>query len=439
MQTNFTPEQLRQNGISEADGILRKCVHCGFCTATCPTYVTLGNELDSPRGRIYMIKDYLENDRKADDVFALHMDRCLSCYACLTTCPSGVDYMHLSDFARNHITKTYKRPLIDRTIRKVLTLVLPYPNRFRAALSLAKLGKPFAGIFEKIKPLKPLAAMLRLAPNQLPAQKVQEVQPVKSAKSRVIVMQGCAQSVLDNEINRAAHELLARLDVEVITVPNEGCCGALVQHMGEEDKARQAAKQNILAWMAEIENGGLDAILITASGCGTSVKDYGHLFKDDPQMREKAERVARLAKDITEYLTSIDLPKPELETGLRIAYHSACSMQHGQKIIREPKILLTNAGFLISEPREPHLCCGSAGTYNIMQSDIANQLKERKLANIKALHVDAVAAGNIGCITQLASDAGIPVVHTIKLLNWAYGGKKPQELADVKLEIDLNS
>ncbi len=429
MQTSFTPAQLADPHVAESEKILRKCVHCGFCTATCPTYVTLGNELDSPRGRIYLIKDMLENGRPADREIVTHIDRCLSCLACMTTCPSGVNYMHLVDHARAHIEKTYKRPLPNRAIRALLAFVLPHPARFRAALKLAKLGRPFAGLFEKVAAFKPLAAMLRLAPAAVPEASAMALPGNHAAagtrRGRVAILTGCAQPVLEPGINEAAISLLTRLGVEVVVPQGEGCCGALVHHMGREEQALASAGRNVDAWMRQIDNGGLDAIVITASGCGTTIKDYGFMLRLDPAYAEKAARVSALAKDITEYLATLDLPEPARKPGLTVAYHSACSMQHGQKITRQPKELLARAGFVVKEPREGHLCCGSAGTYNIMQPEISARLRDRKVKNIEATGADIVATGNIGCITQIASAANLPVVHTVKLLDWAYGGPKP--------------
>ncbi|XHB98223.1 glycolate oxidase subunit GlcF [Nitratireductor sp. ac15] len=432
MQTNFTSEQLSDPQIAEAESILRKCVHCGFCTATCPTYVTLGNELDSPRGRIYLIKDMLENGRAADRETVTHVDRCLSCLACMTTCPSGVNYMHLVDHARAHIEKTYRRPLLDRLVRSVLAQILPYPGRFRAALKLARVGRPFSGLFRKIPALRPVAAMLELAPDSLPHAANERVNLAGAKRGRVALLTGCAQSVLDPGINAATVRLLARLGIETVQNPEgEGCCGALVHHMGKEDPALEAARRNVDAWMREIENGGLDAIIITASGCGTTVKDYGHMLRLDPDYAGKAARVAALARDITEYLATLDLPEPVVEPGITVAYHSACSMQHGQKISREPRELLHRAGFVVREPREGHLCCGSAGTYNILQPEIAARLRDRKVKNIDATAAALIATGNIGCMTQIRSGTNTPIVHTVELLDWAFGGPKPTALPDI--------
>ncbi len=435
MQTSFTPQQLTDPNVAESEKILRKCVHCGFCTATCPTYVTLGNELDSPRGRIYLIKDMLENDRPADAQVVKHIDRCLSCLACVTTCPSGVDYMHLVDHARIHIEKTYRRPLVDRIMRSLLALVLPHPSRFRLALKLARFGRPFAGLFRKTGTLKPLAAMLDLAPQTVPAASALSEPGTYAAQSekrgRVALLGGCAQPVLDPAINDATIRLLTRLGIEVVLPQGEGCCGALVHHMGREEQALESARRNVNVWTREIERGGLDAIIITASGCGTTIKDYGHMLRLDAAYAQKAARVSALAKDITEYLASLDLTPLE-RNGLTVAYHSACSMQHGQKITLAPKLLLKAAGFTVRDPAEGHLCCGSAGTYNILQPEISAQLKARKVKNIEATKADIIATGNIGCITQIASGTAIPILHTVQLLDWAYGGKKPNRIEALK-------
>ena len=432
MQTNFTPEQLADPHVASSEKILRKCVHCGFCTATCPTYVTLGNELDSPRGRIYLIKDMLENGRPADAEVVTHIDRCLSCLSCTTTCPSGVDYMHLVDHARMHLEATYKRPFRDRMVRNVLAAVLPHPGRFRLALKLAALGRPFAGLFRRFKPLEPFAAMLDLAPRSLPKAAGNAGPGTHPAagprRGRVAILSGCAQPVLKPEINAATIRLLTRLGVEVVASAGEVCCGSLVHHMGREEQALEAARRNVDVWIEEVERDGLDAIIVTASGCGTTIKDYGFMLRLDAAYAGKAARVSALAKDVSEYLATLDLPQQEAK-GLTVAYHSACSMQHGQKITMAPKTLLKKAGFVVRDPAEGHLCCGSAGTYNILQPEISAKLKARKVRNIEALKPDVIATGNIGCITQIATGTQIPILHTVELLDWAYGGTKPAALS----------
>ncbi|KAA0699613.1 glycolate oxidase iron-sulfur subunit [Neorhizobium sp. P12A] len=436
MQTNFTAEQLADPDVAESEKILRKCVHCGFCTATCPTYVTLGNELDSPRGRIYLIKDMLENGRPADTEVVTHIDRCLSCLACVTTCPSGVDYMHLVDHARAHIENTYQRPFMDRLTRGILAAVLPYPGRFRLALNLARLGRPLKGLLKGMPALKPFVAMLDLAPRSVPAPSSFSspgLHPAEGPKhGRVAILTGCAQPVLDPNINAATIRLLTRLGIEVVAPEGEGCCGSLVHHMGRKEQALESARSNVDVWTREIDNGGLDAIIITASGCGTTIKDYGHMLRLDPAYAEKAAKISALAKDVTEYLATLDLPT-HLPRGITVAYHSACSMQHGQRITGLPKQLLKAAGFIVRDPAEGHLCCGSAGTYNIMQPEISAELKARKIRNIEATKPDIIATGNIGCITQIATGTDIPILHTVELLDWIYGGELPGKLRGLKI------
>ena len=433
MQTNFNEERLADPLIQQANSILRKCVHCGFCTATCPTYVELGNELDSPRGRIYLIKDMLENDKPASKKVVTHIDRCLSCLSCMTTCPSGVNYMHLVDQARVHIEKTYRRSLFDRLMRDTLCTVLPYPGRFRAALAGAFFAKPIAPVLAMFGgPFKRIAAMLALAPAKFNARSSavpgRTFPPDGERRGRVAILSGCAQPVLDPGINDATIRLLNRLGIEVVLPAGERCCGALVHHMGREESALDFARANVDAWTREIEGDGLDAILITASGCGTTIKDYGHMLAGDGTYRERAERVSECARDISEYLADLELPEPVTRPGLRVAYHSACSMQHGQQIRFQPKMLLEKAGFEVCDVPEGHLCCGSAGTYNILQPEIATRLRDRKVRNIERTEPDVIATGNIGCMTQIGAGTGIPIVHTVELLDWAYGGKAPEML-----------
>src|SRR5271166_25044 len=430
MQTSFTLAQLADSDTAEADRILRACVHCGFCTATCPTYVLLGDELDSPRGRIYLIKDMLESGRGATAGVVKHIDRCLSCLACMTTCPSGVHYMHLVDHARAHIEATYARPLLDRALRSLLARVLPNNRVFRWALRAARMGKPLAGLLAALG-LARLAAMLRLAPDHLPAMSAFDGRrrfPAQDRRSgRVALLTGCVAPVIAPSITQAAIGVLTRQGIEVVA--GNGCCGALVHHLGRAEEARAAVRRQVDAWMAEIEGEGLDAILVTASGCGTMVKDYGFLLRTEEVYAGKAERVSRLAKDISEYLASLSLSGRSQHAGMVVAYHSACSLQHGQKIWREPKDLLSKLGFVVKDVPEGHLCCGSAGTYNILQPELAGRLRERKVANIEKIRPDVIAAGNIGCMTQIAAGTSIPVVHSVELIDWATGGSVPQALA----------
>ncbi|MCH2096395.1 MAG: glycolate oxidase subunit GlcF [Rhodobacteraceae bacterium] len=426
MQTTFTEKQMQDPGIQRANEILRSCVHCGFCTATCPTYQVLGDELDSPRGRIYLIKDMLENERVPDEKTVTHVDRCLSCLACMTTCPSGVHYMHLVDEARAYIERTYERPFSDRALRWVLARILPYPMRFRIALLGAKIGKPF----RRMIPDARLRAMLEMAPKRIPPvsrnDDPQSFAPEGPQKMRVALMTGCAQKALNTDINDATIRVLRRLGCEVVVAKGAGCCGALTHHMGKESESHATAARNIRAWTAEIEAGGLDAIVVNTSGCGTTVKDYGHMFRNDALAKDAAT-VSSLAMDISELLSKLELPKGS-KKDLKVAYHAACSLKHGQKIKSAPKDLLKRAGFNVVEPADSHLCCGSAGTYNLMQPEISQQLKKRKVQTLEAKSPDVIAAGNIGCMMQIGSGTGVPVVHTVELLDWATGGPKPPAL-----------
>jgi glycolate oxidase iron-sulfur subunit len=435
MQTSFTLAQLADPQTAEAEKILRACVHCGFCTATCPTYVLLGDELDSPRGRIYLIKEMLEHDRPATAEVVKHIDRCLSCLSCMTTCPSGVHYMHLVDHARAYIENTYRRPLPERLIRDALGWIIPRPKLFRIALAAARLATPLARLIPGQSMLaQRLRAILALAPADVPGPAPNDGARVHAAegtrKARVALLTGCAQTVLAPDINAATIRLLTRLGCEVVVAKGAGCCGSLNHHLGQHASAMALARANIEAWSRESENGGLDAVVVNASGCGTTVKDYGFMFRTEPdEIRAKAERIAGLAVDITELLTRLGYAATRPNPGLTVAYHSACSLQHGQGITNEPKTLLRKAGFRVVEPAEAHLCCGSAGTYNMLQPVIATRLRTRKLRNLAKTKPDLVAAGNIGCITQLSGGA-LPVVHTVALLDWMAGGPRPEALAE---------
>lgn len=428
MKTSFSEAQLADPDVHESEKILRSCVHCGFCTATCPTYVLLGDELDSPRGRIYLIKNMLEEGRPADTRTVRHIDRCLSCLSCMTTCPSGVHYMHLVDHARKHVEETYERPFLDRSLRRVLAAVLPRPGLFRLALIGAAFGRPFARLVPG-----PLRAMLELAPAggprpPSPVDKPQVHAPRGPRRARVALLAGCAQQVLAPEINEATIRLLTRHGVEVVVARGAGCCGSLTHHMGKEGPAHRSAKANIDAWIEEHEREPLDAVVINASGCGTTIKDYGFMLREDSAYAEKAAVVAGLARDVAEFLLDLGIAPATQGARPAVTYHSACSMQHGQKLKTQPVDLLRQAGFKVKEPAESHLCCGSAGIYNIMQPEIATRLKERKTRNLERTRPEIIAAGNIGCITQLRTGTKVPVCHTVELLDWATGGPKPAVL-----------
>jgi len=427
MQTNFTLAQLGDSDTAESEKILRTCVHCGFCTATCPTYLLLGDELDGPRGRIYLIKDMLEGGKPASATVVRHIDRCLSCLSCMTTCPSGVNYMHLVDHARRHIAETFRRPWRDRMLRRMLAVTLPNRRLFAWSLTLSRLARPLA----RFLPGR-LAPMLALAPRKRARSSPMDrprVFPAPDAwRLRVALLSGCVQPVLKPAINEATIRLLTRHGVEVVVSARAGCCGSLTHHLGEEALAVKSAKANIAAWWREIEGKGLDAIVINASGCGTMVKDYGFLLRNDPLWAEKAARVSALARDITEVMAELGLLPSVLRTRLVVAYHSACSMQHGQKLEAPPRDLLRAAGFDLREVPEGHICCGSAGSYNILQPILAAQLRNRKLANIGRSGAGIVATGNIGCIQQLEGGLNRPILHTVELLDWATGGPRPAAL-----------
>jgi glycolate oxidase iron-sulfur subunit len=430
MQTRFSAALLADADMAASEAVIRKCVHCGFCTATCPTYVILGDELDSPRGRIYLIKDMLEQAREPTPEVVKHVDRCLSCLSCMTTCPSGVNYMHLVDHARAYIAERYRRPLRERLIRWVLAKVLPHPKRFRAALALARLAKPAEPLLRKVPALKPVAAMLALAPARLPSSEGAGPPSTPTvSRGRVVLLGGCAEPVLKPGFREAAVRLLTRAGYEIAAVKGEGCCGALVHHMGRKAEALDDARRNVDAWTAEIEGEGIEAILVTASGCGTTLKDYGFMLREDPAYADKAARVSALAQDITEFLAGIDLPPPVHTPGLKVAYHAACSLQHGQKVIEAPKELLRRAGFEVRTPAEAHLCCGSAGVYNILQPELADAIGRRKAGNLERVGADVIALGNIGCATQIALRTKVPVAHTVELLDWAHGGPVPPSLS----------
>ncbi len=439
MQTNFTLAQLADPETARSEQILRKCVHCGFCTATCPTFVLLGDERDSPRGRIYMMKAMLEGDRAPTHQEVRHVDRCLSCLSCMTTCPSGVHYMHLVDHGRHHIESRYERALPDRLLREMLAFLMPRPRWFRWATVLGRLIKPAARLLPATSRdpggatfLRRLRAMLEAVPDKVPGpspvDRPQTFPANGARRRRVALMPGCGQQVLAPEVNEATVRLLTRHGVEVVNVAGSGCCGSSVLHVGRQDEALAFAKRNIEAWL----NADVDAIVINASGCGTTVKDYGAMFADDADWRERAERVSKLARDVSELMLEIGLANvaaPLEVHPLTVAYHSACSMQHGQKIHEQPKKLLRDAGFLVKDVPEAHLCCGWAGTYQVLQPVLSRRLRDRKVANIESVKPDVIAAGNFGCIGNIASGTSIPAVHTVELLDWATGGPKPAALS----------
>ena len=430
MQTLFTDNQLKDKENSSSEKIIRKCVHCGMCNATCPTYLINGDELDGPRGRIYLIKDMLENNKPANAKVAKHIDRCLSCYACMTTCPSGVNYMHLIDHGRNHVEETFKRPLLERMLRSILSFVLPNAKIFRIVAHLSKPIKIISFILPSF-----FRNSLKLMPLSLPNSKYKDKKNYLPEKgkpiARVALLIGCVQRVISPEINDATIRLLNRHQVEVIVLKEISCCGSLNHHLGKKELAHKSFVNNINLWHKEYLDNGLDAIISNTSGCGTTLKDYHHIFRNDKEMKKKAKKISELTMDITEFLDkSLDLNFKEVENNrkFKIAYHSACSMQHGQKVHNQPINLIKKTGNEVLDIPEGHLCCGSAGTYNILQQKLAKKLLEQKIKNIKSTSPDIISTGNIGCITQIETGTSIPILHTVELLDWFTGGPKPDKL-----------
>ena len=428
MQTTFSSEQLKNKNNKSTEEIVRKCVHCGMCNATCPTYQILGDELDGPRGRIYLIKDMLENNKPGNEKIAKHLDRCLSCYGCMTTCPSGVNYMHLIDHGKNHLEKTFKRPIIQRIFRSFLSLTLPNPKVFRTLSVLVNIVRPLNFIFPEF-----IKNSMKLMPARLPKKtlKIQKIYSVtkKIPVARVALLTGCVQRVISPEINESTIRLLNRHQVEVIVLPEINCCGSLDHHMGKEKAAHELFKKNINLWYDEYLNNGLTAIISNTSGCGTTLKDYGFIFRDDKEMKKKAKKISELTKDVSEFLDKdIKLEFKKNDKTYKIAYHSPCSMQHGQKVHQQPINLIEKTGNEVINIPEGHLCCGSAGTYNILQQKIAQTLLKNKVENIEKVEPDFISTGNIGCMSQISSGTNIPIVHTVEIIDWLTGGPKPDKL-----------
>ena len=431
METHFSKEQLKDKDNRSSEKIFRKCVHCGFCNATCPTYLLLGDELDGPRGRIYLIKDMLENNKPANEKIVKHIDRCLSCYGCMTTCPSGVNYMHLIDHGRSHIEKTYKRPFSDRLIRYFLSRTLSKSINFRVIAILTQFIKPFSFFFPKR-----VREMIALMPRKFPKKTLKKMQiyPTLKKKSvaRVALLTGCVQKVISPQINEATIRLLNRHGIEVVVPKGIECCGSLNHHLGKQSLANQIFKKNISIWYDEYLKNGLDAIISNTSGCGTTLKDYGFIFRSDEDLKKKAKKISELTKDITEYLDeNVKLnfiKRKDHDKRYKIAYHSACSMQHGQKVHDVPINLIKKTGNQVFDIPDGHLCCGSAGTYNLLQNDIAKKLLKNKISNIEKINPQFIATGNIGCIAQIANGTKIPILHTVEIIDWYTGGPKPEIL-----------
>jgi glycolate oxidase iron-sulfur subunit len=430
VKTSIPEAALANPDIALANDIIRDCVHCGVCLSHCPTYQVRHDENDSPRGRIILMRHMYEQGGSPDAATVEHLDRCLTCLACEAICPSGVKYSKLIGYGRQYVEQTYRRPLLRRVIRRALTLLIQNPRRFRRGLLVGKLARPLKWAFSGT-----LRAMLNMTPRaRLPGPSDLDRPQVFPAqgprRARVSILTGCVQTVLDPRINEATIRLLQRLGVEVVVAQGAGCCGAPSEHMGLEGYALGFVKANINAWLNEADKpgAGLDAIIVNTSGCGTSLKAYGHALRLDDAWKDKAARVSALAKDITEFLTERDLLPRQGPREVRVTYHSACSMQHGQRIVHQPLELLRRVGFTVREVPDGFMCCGGAGVYSLLQPDLAEELKKRKVASIRSVEADIVATGNIGCMTQLSHDLGVPMVHTVELLHWATGGPEPEAL-----------
>jgi glycolate oxidase iron-sulfur subunit len=421
MRTQFSPAQLAEPQIAEAEKSLRACMHCGICTATCPTYVLLGDERDGPRGRIVMMQDMLERDAVPSAETVLHIDRCLSCLACRTACPSSVDYATLVDLAREHIATHYKRPFGERLLRFFIAHVMPRPNHLRGTLALARWFAPLA----RLIPGR-LGAMARTGAN-LPHMAPNGIKPkVADGARQIAVLPGCVQSAVAPQIDEALARVVARRGAEAVLLANN-CCGALAFHLGRTKEARAQAKRVI----ASFEKSGAETVTISATGCGAHMKTYPDLFRGDAKWEARAKMFAAKFRDASETITPRESWPPRR---LRVAYHSACSAENGLRLKGEPQELLRRAGFEVVAIPEGHLCCGSAGSYSLLQPEISAALRTRKLGNIAAVRPDVIATGNIGCLIQLTGPDTPPVVHYAELLDWVEGGAKPQALLRVQVE-----
>jgi glycolate oxidase iron-sulfur subunit len=426
MRTNFSTFQLKDPDVAHCEKALRACVHCGFCTSTCPTYVLLGDELDSPRGRIRLIQDMLESGETPSPTAVKHIDRCLSCLGCATTCPSSVDYMRLIDHARLFVAERYERPFVDRMVRFGIAKILPRAWAFRIMLLLGKAARPF----ERLLPVQLRRLTNATRDAQVHWSATRAIYPAQGErKKRVGLLAGCVQDVLAPQINRATISLLTRLGVEVVVPSGSACCGAIPHHLGRRADTLGFIRANIEAWSNELKGEGLDALVINASGCGTMVKDYVHLLRGD-KLADSAKKLSAMTRDITEFLTEIGYQPTAKLPELRIAYHPPCSLQHGQKIVGLGEKLLKTAGFEVRDIPEGHLCCGAAGTYNLLEPEIAGRLRERKANHVTHTRAHALASGNLGCLQHLAGALDVPVVHTVELLDWAAGGERPRALAE---------
>jgi len=400
MQTNIREDILATPEGQEADRILRACVHCGFCTATCPTYQLLGDELDGPRGRIYQIKQVLEGVAPTRQT-QLHLDRCLTCRSCETTCPSGVRYGRLVDIGRGMLEQQLSRSPVEMALRRLLRLFIPHASRMRLALTVAS---PFKWL---------LPPSLR---RKVPPLRSSNRPAVASHARRMLVLDGCIQSVATPQTNDALARILDKLGVTLVSATKAGCCGGMSYHLGVHDEGLDFMRANIDAWSPEVEN-GVEAIIVSASGCGVTVKEYGELLAHDPQYADRAKRVSELARDPVEVLATLDLAGlGQPGNGKRVAFHSPCTLQHGQSITGSVETILSKAGYQLTPVGDAHLCCGSAGTYSITQPKISQQLLANKVEALNAGGPEIIATANIGCQLHIATAAAVPVVHWLELL-----------------------
>ncbi len=400
MQTHISDSALLNPDIAEANEILRSCVHCGFCTATCPTYQLLGDELDSPRGRIYLIKEMLEENTVSNKT-RLHLDRCLTCRSCETTCPSGVQYGHLIDIGKQEIEKRAPRSWWEKHLRRSLIAILAHPKRLGFILSCGRIVSPL--LPKSLRQTIPLKHTPLMRPNYLHTR-------------TMLVLEGCVQAVTAPNTNAAAAQVLDKLGISLISAPQAGCCGALHQHLSDGDGAKQLMRRNIDAWWPLIEQGA-EAIIITASGCGVMVKDYGHALQHDLDYAEKATRISNLTRDLSEVLHDADLSAyAQIGQQRRVAYHSSCTLQHGQKLSGTVESILLRCGYRLTTVTDGHLCCGAAGTYSLLQAKLSQQLLRNKLATLQHEQPEIIASTNIGCQLHLESQANIRVKHWIELL-----------------------
>jgi glycolate oxidase iron-sulfur subunit len=417
MRTNFTSAQLSDPHLAAAEANLRNCVHCGICTATCPTYVLTGDERDGPRGRIAMMQQMLEEGGAPSPETVLHVDRCLSCLACRTACPSGVDYARLVDAARAHIEREHRRTLADRALRWLIAAAMTRPAVLRPILALAPLGRALPGR---------LGAMARAGLKRRPAAPPGPRPAPNAAARRIALMPGCVQKALAPGIDRAAARVLARRGYALVPLMGAGCCGSLVHHLGREAEAKAWARRAIAAFERE---GPFEGVLITSTGCSAHLKDLANLFAGDPAWQARASDFAARASDL------LDLAEPRAVTPprrLRVAWQAPCSLQNGAGRADRGRSLLEAAGFEVVEPAEKHLCCGSAGSYSLLQPRLAAELRARKLAALGALSADAAASANIGCLHHLSGSEAPPIVHYVELLDWAEGGPAPSFVAKAR-------